>query len=96
MAKYLEPVSRKSRRPVKARSVTISEIKRGNKRMCLSPLRALNRCFDCPGYTRKVGTFQCESRIDNPEYNRLMEERRAELDRHKATKEAIDQAIKDL
>ena len=70
--------------------VTLSELKRGNTRMCLSAKRGVGRCMDCRLYDT------CESRIVNPEYDKLMAERRAELDRHRAAKKAIDKAIREL
>lgn len=46
---------------------TISDIcNSSNKRLCLSALRALERCFECDKYD------SCESRIINGHYNHLI------------------------
>jgi hypothetical protein len=41
---------------VHAKSVSISQLKKGNERLCLSAKRALNKCFECQEYKT------CESR----------------------------------
>jgi len=45
--------------------VSMEEIKRGNPRLCLSPLRYLGKCFKCPCYVSKAGK-PCDSRIESP------------------------------
>ncbi len=44
------------------KSVSIGEIKQDNPRLCLSALRGLDRCFECPQYVSKSG-IPCDSRI---------------------------------
>lgn len=53
---------------VKARIVTIDEIKKDNPRLCLSPLRYTDKCYGCKHY------FKCESRIENKQFERNFKE----------------------
>ena len=37
-----------------SKTITIKELLKGNKRFCLSPLRALNKCYKCSEYEKKL------------------------------------------
>lgn len=79
--------------------VNVGEIKKNNPRLCLSPLRALNRCYECPEYERKFtdkeGNIKirvCESRIVNKKYEELQKQKRELLDKIKI----LDEKIKEI
>lgn len=80
---------------MKCKLVSIDEIKKGNPRMCLSSLRGLGRCFDCPQYVSKMGK-PCDSRIVNNEYDSL----KAEYEEIKQTNERrlknIEKRIREI
>jgi hypothetical protein len=74
------------------RTVQIEKLMQGNERMCLSSNSVFNRCHLCPEYEKKIlqkdGTFKikiCESRIENPEAMRQLEE-----------KEKLQQELKNI
>jgi uncharacterized Zn finger protein len=62
------------------KTITTEELLKDNERYCLSPLRAFNRCFECPEYEKRIknedGTIKikvCESRRINEEYEKEKE-----------------------
>jgi len=71
---------------MKAKSVTLSVLLKNNKRLCISAKRALGRCFECSNYTH------CESRIINPQYDKL-QTKKAKLYR---TIKNINKKIKEV
>lgn len=75
---------------MKSAVITLKELKRGNKRLCLSPKRALGRCFECRYYET------CESRTINKDYDTLETQRQTENKRHTETIKAIERKIKAL
>lgn len=86
---------------MKAKSVPLSTLLNGNKRLCLSAKRALGRCFECPNYgnryifireDKKFYVKPCESRIENLEYNRL----EAQKNRLHAKIKLINDKIKEV
>ena len=56
---------------MKTKTITFNELMKGNKRRCLSALRALGKCYKCRMY-RELGKYPCESRIVNEEVERLL------------------------
>lgn len=64
-------------------STTLAELKKGNKRMCLSAKRALKICYKCRLYPT------CESKIVNNEYDRDMTKLRILQEAHNKEVEAI-------
>ncbi len=55
---------------MKCKSITIGELKQGNKRMCLNPLRVFGRCDECPvmqQYFKGQSKNPCESAVINKE-----------------------------
>lgn len=64
-------------------STTLSELKEGNLRMCLSAKRALKLCYKCERYPT------CESKIVNNEYDRDMTTLRILQEAHNKKVEAI-------
>lgn len=82
--------------------LSMAELMEGNKRSCLSPLRALKRCFECPQYN--LGTYKengttkhgCESRIINKEYDNLQTEKQKMQEEHNAQIAAINERIKNI
>ena len=72
------------------RTVTTEICNSSNKRLCLSTLRALERCFECDEYDK------CESKIVNDEYERLIEERIALRSEYIININKIDEAIELL
>lgn len=79
---------------MKTKSVTLLTLKKGNSRMCLSAKRALGQCFECENYNgrytflggvKKCWRKPCESRIVNPQYDKL-----------KAEKEKLYKAIENI
>lgn len=72
--------------------VAIQDLMQGNPRMCLSANRVFNCCHNCPEYEKRTkradGTIRisiCESRIENPEAQKQLEE-----------KEKLEQELKDI
>jgi len=61
---------------MKSQAISLSDVLLGNKRVCLSALRPLNCCFECPSYE------SCESRIRNFDYEQLVRKINIENDRH--------------
>lgn len=81
------------------KSVSTEELLKDNPRVCLSAKRVFNRCFECPEYEKRIkqkdGTFKikvCESRIINPEYDRI----KLQLEKLKEQKANIEKQIKNL
>lgn len=66
--------------------VSINELLEGNKRICLSSLRAFNKCELCPAFSG------CESKVLNPELSRRMKE----LDDKKADLKRLKKEIHNL
>lgn len=62
-----------------AKLVSIEDLMNGNPRMCLSANRVFNSCHLCPKYEG------CESRIENPEAQKQLEE-----------KEKLEEQLKDI
>ena len=77
-----------------SRTVSIDEIKAGNPRLCLSPLRYLGKCFECPVYQNKKGK-PCNSRIESEE-GKQAEQLKAEKAQLKAKIEELNQKLKSL
>ena len=71
-------------------SVTINEIKKGNKRFCLSPNRALKKCHECKSY------IPCESKIINHEYERLIKQKSQVHSKYMETIKKINEGINSL
>jgi len=85
------------------KTVTINELKEGNERLCLSSLRAFNKCYECSEYEKKIkqkeGSIKikiCESRIINEIYlkkqkrlNQLEKEKNKILEQIKKIKEVL-------
>jgi len=57
---------------MKCKTITLSEIKKDNPRLCLLPIRYLNKCYLCDSYNK------CDSKIINPEGEQILK-RRAEI-----------------
>ena len=73
--------------------VSMEELKRGNKRMCLSPLRFLDKCDECEimqryyiDQTRKEpkGVKPCESAVFSKERLQYLEKKKGFKDQIKA------------
>ena len=88
---------------MKVKSIKLSELLKGNKRLCLSAKRTLNRCFDCKnygGYTafltgkpdKPYFVKPCESRIENTKYDRLIKQK----EKQQQTIKTIHKQIKEL
>ena len=61
---------------MKCETITMAELMKGNKRMCLSAERGLKICYKCKHYDT------CESKIINRQYDVLQEKKRRFLDDH--------------
>ena len=48
------------------KTVSIEEIRKDNPRLCLLPIRYFGKCYQCDKYEK------CESRIENPEGEKLV------------------------
>ena len=78
----------------KCKVVSIEELKKGNERLCLSPLRVFGKCHECEVmkryYKDKTGKVKsCESAIINPEYLKLMEQEKEQLKKLKKIQEEL-------
>jgi len=82
------------------KSVTIAELSKDNKRMCLSALRVFGKCDECrvmKDYftdltrTKPLGIKSCESAIINEERAKILKKKRELLDKIKAINEQINQ-----
>ena len=71
---------------MKSKIVILSDIKKGNKRLCLSAKRALGLCFKCIQYKT------CESKIKNKHFEDLTNLKKEA----QKTTERIDKIIADL
>lgn len=69
-----------------SKSVSVSELMKGNSRACLSAKRVFNKCYECPQYSN------CESKIINKEY----EKKQKQIAKLNQEKQRIEQEIKDL
>jgi len=74
---------------MKCRTVSIEEIKKGNKRLCLSTLRYFGRCFECPCFDK------CESKIYSKKEDKF-KKLKEELKSKKEEIENIEAEIKKL
>jgi len=72
------------------KSVSIEELKRDNPRLCLSPKRALNKCYLCSEYDK------CESRRINPEKDKLIKELKAKKEEYKLKLIQIDEQLNEV
>lgn len=85
---------------MKAKTITLSEMMKGNERNCLSAKRGLGLCHKCSHYGGKyryAGSNRfwikpCESRIVNPKYDRLL----LQKDKHYNAMQSIDKKIEAL
>ena len=75
------------------RTVSINEIKKGNPRLCLSPLRYFGKCYQCEHYQKKSGKI-CESRIENPKAEKILN-RKAEIEQEMKKLKAELEELKD-
>jgi len=77
------------------KTISMSELRRGNPRLCLSPHRAFKKCFKCPQYVSSSGK-PCDSRIENTEADGLRRRIAQEKDRHKARVQRLEKKLEAI
>lgn len=75
---------------IRTKTLTINQIKKGNKGLCLSAKRALKLCHRCKSYPR------CESKIVNQEYERLSQDKENLTKEFKEKLNKIEEAIERI
>ncbi len=75
---------------MKSKSISLSQLTKGNSRLCLSAKRALRLCFKCEQYN------ECESKIVNSEFNILQSAKSNAKKNYDNFVGAIDKEIENL
>ena len=75
---------------MKQTTITLNELKQGNKQLCLSPRRALKKCHTCHLY------FKCKSKIINEEGERVIKKKEELNQKIRNNQEELQELNKQL